>query len=299
MNKKKILHWLSYYLIRVSIFLFTILPVGVVKGFAKIFGWLLIHVFSYRRDVIQSNLSKAFPGKDPSKIKDIQRNYYQHLSDLLFETIKNFSFNKTQLKENFKGKGTELFLPYLEQGQSCLLIGSHHNNWELGCMAFPLWVSHPIYTVYKPMSNSYLDGYINTARTKCGMNMVPMSQVGRTIIEKKTQASIFLFLGDQSPATTKNAIWVDFLNRRTPFMHGIEKIARKTNYPIFYFSIKKVRWGRYEFIIQQIPFNSDTAKYGNLTEDYAKLLEQEIKNKPEKWLWSHRRWKRANDTVLP
>ena len=299
MNKKKLLHRLSYYLIRGSIFLISYLPFSLVKGVAKAFAWLLTHVVSYRKDIIQSNLSKAFSNINTSKIKEITTDYYQHLSDLVFETIKATSFTKSQLKDHFKGTTADLLHPYLENGQSCLLIGSHYNNWELGCMAFPLWMSYPIYTAYKPMSNSYIDQYINSLRTKWGMNMVPMPQVGRKIIEKKNQASVFLFLGDQSPASTKHAIWIDFLNRRTPFIHGIEKIARKTNYPVFYFSIKKRQWGTYEFVIQQIPFDTSSVSYGSLTKEYAKLLEQEIKNKPEKWLWSHRRWKRVHDTIEP
>ena len=297
MNKKKLLHRLSYYLIRASIFLFSLLPFSVVKGLARIFGWLLAHIFPYRKDIIQSNLSKALPEKDALTIKEIKTNYYQHLSDLFFETIKGISFSKAQLKEHFKSTNEEIFNPYLTNGQSCLLIGSHYNNWELGCMVFPLWVPYPTYTVYKSMSNPYVDKYINSCRTKWGMKVVPMSQVGRTLIEKKEQASIFLLVADQSPASTKDAIWVNFFNRQTPFMHGVEKIARKTNYPIFYFSIKKKQWGAYEFTIKQIPFDASTSSYGTLTKEYAKLLEQEIKNKPEKWLWSHRRWKRTNDSV--
>ena len=29
-----------------------------------------------------------------------------------------------------------------------------------------------------------------------------------------------------------------------------------------------------------------------ITEKYAKLLEKTIQKQPEKWLWSHNRWKR-------
>lgn len=297
MNKKKLLHRLSYYLIRANVFLFSLFPVRLVQSLANLFAYVLTHFISYRKDLIQSNLLKTFPHFEVIKITEITTNYYQHLSDLLFETIKGISFSKVQLKEHFECTNAEIFTPYLANGQSCLLIGSHYNNWELGCMAFPLWVSYPIYTVYKPMSNPYVDQYLNKCRAKWGMNMVPMTQVGRTLIEKKEQASIFLFVADQSPASTKHAIWVDFLNRRTPFMHGVEKVARKTNYPVFYFSIKKRQWGKYEFTIKQITFDRSLSEYGMLTKEYAQLLAQEIKNKPEKWLWSHRRWKRVDNSV--
>jgi len=297
MNKKKLLHRLSYYLISASIFLFSRLPLRLIKKLSGMLGYLLDKVIQYRKEVIHSNLSNALPSFDTVKIKQLTTAYYHHLSDLLFETIKGTSLNKAQIKEHFQGINEEILTPYLSNGQTCLLIGSHFNNWELGCMAFPLCVDYPVYTVYKPMSNPYMNKYINKWRTKWGMNMVPMAQLGRTLIEKKEQASIFLFLADQSPASTNNAIWIDFFNKRTPFMHGVEKIAQNTNYPVFYFSINKRQWGKYEFTIKQLLFDSNNAKFGDLTKEYARLLEQEIKNKPESWLWSHRRWKRVDNKV--
>nr|MBX2842788.1 lipid A biosynthesis acyltransferase [Flammeovirgaceae bacterium] len=30
---------------------------------------------------------------------------------------------------------------------------------------------------------------------------------------------------------------------------------------------------------------------GEITEQHVRLLEKEILNKPEHWLWSHKRWK--------
>jgi KDO2-lipid IV(A) lauroyltransferase len=39
-------------------------------------------------------------------------------------------------------------------------------------------------------------------------------------------------------------------------------------------------------------------KYGEITEAHTLLLEKEIIQHPEFWLWSHKRWKRAVPTNL-
>jgi KDO2-lipid IV(A) lauroyltransferase len=33
-------------------------------------------------------------------------------------------------------------------------------------------------------------------------------------------------------------------------------------------------------------------QWGEITERHTKMLEKVIKNRPEQWIWSHKRWKR-------
>jgi len=35
--------------------------------------------------------------------------------------------------------------------------------------------------------------------------------------------------------------------------------------------------------------------HGKITEDFTKKLEQDIINKPQYWLWSHKRWKHKKE----
>lgn len=292
MNKKKILDWLVYQVVRLTITIFSIVPYGLVQVAASFFSFILGSVFKYRYNIIKENLKQSFLNKESIFYQQTIQAYYSHLSELIFETLKAFTLPKTTLLKHFYCTNPEIFTPYLEQGQSCILLGSHHNNWEIACLAFPLQMEYPVYTVYKPLSNVYLNTYLNKLRSKWGMRMVSMKRVGRTLIEKRNTPSVFVFIADQSPASTEHAIWIDFLNRDTPFIHGVEKIADKTKYPVFYFSTVKTKRGYYKARIQKLasPENLQDMK---LTQLYAKQLEQEIRQAPAYWLWSHRRWKRS------
>jgi len=296
MNKKKIQDWLVYQVVRLTITIFSIVPYKLVQVTASFFSFLLGAVFSYRHTIIKENLRRSFLNKETAFYQQTIKDYYSHLSDLIFETLKAFSLNKTTLQQHFHCTNPEIFTPYLAQGQSCILMGSHHNNWEIACLAFPLQMEFPVFTVYKPLSNTYLNAYLNKLRSKWGMSMVSMQRVGRTIIEEKNKPSVFVFIADQSPASTEYAIWTDFLNRDTPFIHGVEKIADKTQYPVFYFSTVKTKRGYYEAVIQKIARPKGLESNG-LTLQYAILLEQEIRKAPAHWLWSHRRWKRSRNLL--
>ena len=90
---------------------------------------------------------------------------------------------------------------------------------------------------------------------------------------------------------TEWAYWVKFLNRETPFLHGLEKYARLYNLPVIYIDIQRVRRGYYEVELLVLTKNPLELKEGVITEMYVRKLESIIISKPENWLWSHRRFK--------
>jgi KDO2-lipid IV(A) lauroyltransferase len=75
-------------------------------------------------------------------------------------------------------------------------------------------------------------------------------------------------------------------------------MAIKLNAAIVFLKMKKVRRGYYESTF--IPLFEDLTGMDDftVTEAHLKALEEEIREKPEYWLWSHRRWKHKPDTKM-
>jgi KDO2-lipid IV(A) lauroyltransferase len=277
----------------------------VVKTFALVpFWWLsvlsdllaivMMHLTCYRKKIILQNLRNAFPEKNDAEIARLVSAYYRHLADLLLESIKGLSLKKTQLQERFVYRNPEIFSPLFEKGESAILLGSHFGNWEWGVLSFPLSVRHTVLGVYKPLKNSYLDNYLNSLRKQWGLHLVSMSQAGKAVIQQKGKPTIFVLIADQTPSDIKNAHWVNFLNQETPFLNGMDKLARQTGYPVFYFEIKRLRRGRYEVHFYPLCEAKETLIEGETTRRFAAALERTIQENPANWLWSHRRWKRAH-----
>jgi KDO2-lipid IV(A) lauroyltransferase len=92
-----------------------------------------------------------------------------------------------------------------------------------------------------------------------------------------------------------------FSSPGTPLLSGIEKIASKTGFPVFFLKVDKVARGYYEaefILLEEEP--AQTKPY-EITRRHIRLLEEIIREKPELWLWSHRRWKhkRLAEEILP
>lgn len=99
------------------------------------------------------------------------------------------------------------------------------------------------------------------------------------------------FMSDQTPARTLIEYYTDFLNQETPVFLGIEKIAAKYDMPVVFFDIQKVRRGYYSMTIELLFDSTKGLPKYMVTDTHVKRLEQIIKENPEYWIWTHRRWK--------
>ena len=75
-------------------------------------------------------------------------------------------------------------------------------------------------------------------------------------------------------------------------MFGTEKFAKEFNYPVVFVQVNKIKRGYYALIFTTIAEDPSTFEYGQITELHTRYLENIIREKPEYWLWTHKRWKR-------
>ncbi len=290
----------AYFFTRTLVATFRLIPLRSLNKLSAFLSFVLLHLTGYRKKVILQNLQYAFPEKKSGEIWVIATAFYRHLANILIEGIKGLTMSKAEIQERFVYKNPEIFAPLFEHGESAILLGSHVGNWEWGVLSFPLSVKHEVVGIYKPLKNKRLDDYLNTLRKQWGLRLTSMAQVGRAVVQQKGKPTIFVLIADQTPSDIKHAHWVNFLNKDTPFLHGMDKLARQTGYPVFYFEIERVGQARYEVFFSLLCEANQIHEEGEVTRRYAAALERTIQQNPANWLWSHRRWKRAkrplNDT---
>jgi len=83
-----------------------------------------------------------------------------------------------------------------------------------------------------------------------------------------------------------------FLNQETAVQFGSEMLANSHNHAVVFFATRKVRRGYYTVEFELIARNPRECPWGEITEKHTQLLEKEILQAPENWIWSHKRWKR-------
>lgn len=282
--------WLS----RVGISLLNLLslfPLFILYRLADAFYLLIFYVFGYRRKVVKENLHNAFPEKSNIEIKAIEKRFYKFLASLFIEVIKMKSISKKELQKRVVFKNVDLVEAYLKNNESVIFCSAHFGNYEWVCMAIGLAFSGEHYPIYKPLSSETFDHWFLEMRSRFGNHMVSMRQTLRAIQASKNEATMFTFGSDQAPSREDSTYWTTFLNQESSIQLGVEKIAKKTNRPVFYLKINTLKRGYYEVDCVPICLNpTETAEF-EITEMHTRFLEDMISEAPAYWLWSHRRWK--------
>jgi KDO2-lipid IV(A) lauroyltransferase len=289
----------GYYIFYGINWIITLLPLKILYISSDILFILLYFFPSYRRKIVSENLRNSFPEKSEKEIAMISRKFYRHLADLFIETLKLTHISNREIKERFRVINPELIEHLYESGRDVAIVYSHYNNWEWLSAFLPMHTKYRCVGVYKPLQNKLFNNFINNNRIRNKGELAPMQMIVRRIVENRNNniRGIYGFMSDQTPAKTLIEYYTDFLNQETPVFLGIEKIAAKYDMAVVFLNIQKFRRGYYNLTIELL-FESarDLPKY-LVTNTHVKRLEELIRDKPEYWLWTHRRWKYKKEVV--
>ncbi|MBR1793445.1 MAG: lysophospholipid acyltransferase family protein [Bacteroidales bacterium] len=259
------------------------------------------YLLRYRRTVTRQNLERSFPEKSARERRRIEHRYYHHLCDLLVEGMFNMVATPRQILRRYRFVNREVLNKYYERGQSVILLSSHYNNWEYMVTSLNFQVLHHGVGVGKPLNDKSIGGYISRRRIRFGTEVVDQTNVRDVLsyYDRHHVPAAYMMLADQSPSNTYKSYWATFLNQETPFLYGPEYFARKYNYPVVYYEVRKVRRGRYEIILSDFCSQPLQTQQYDIVKKYIRTLEELLQRQPEYWLWSHRRWKRQRPTEMP
>lgn len=290
--------YIAYLCFRLVVGLFAITPFSGLYKLSDFLAWILYRILKYRYRTIKNNLSKSFPQKSPDEIENIIQNFYTNLSDVMLESIKGISLPREVFLRRYTFLNPEIFDDFYKKEQHLFVLASHYANWEWGALAFGWQVTQQCVGIYKPIKNPYIDQYIRNSRAKNGMSLESMYQLLPVFKKYQNRPSLYVFISDQTPSNPKRAFWLKFLNQHTPCMRGVDSFARRLNYPVLYADAQRVKRGFYEITFEVLTENPKEMNPNDITTVYMKKLEKIIKEKPEDWLWSHKRWKHTKPSEM-
>jgi len=283
---------IGFYIFYAFNYVITLLPLRVLYLFSDIIFAVLFYFPSYRREVVATNLKNAFPEKDKAELDRISRKYYRHLADLFVETLKVTHMSSREISRRFRFRDMTLIDRLYGEGRDIVAVCSHYNNWEW-LSSMPLFTRYTSMTIYKPLKNKYFDRLMCDLRSKYGVVPAPMQSILREMIKRRKtgELTVSAFIADQTPPPDEHTYWTGFLNQETGFFTGPEKVAVKLDMAVIFVHIIKVRRGYYEVETSLISESPKNEAPHAITEMHVRKLEEIIKEQPEFWLWSHRRWK--------
>lgn len=260
--------------------------------------YVLLRMVNYRRKVIVGNLERSFPEKSAKEIKQLMRRCYMMLAEIIVDTI---SLAGTSSKRDphlvywvDRDRHEEL-----NRGKDWIAMATHHGCWEY----LPLWSWHDamthFVTVYHPMSSAIFERFYRRLRNFApNMHQVPMRDAIRHYIRMRNEGRnvVMGMVSDQSPNLRPDTVWFDFLNQKTAFVDGTEKLAMKFGIAVYFVHMERLAPGRYAVRLDQIYDGVESVEPNEITRRYVVALEAMIRKSPELWMWSHRRWRHSPES---
>lgn len=288
-----------YYIALAFLFVLNKLPMCVIHLLSDIIYFPVYYLARYRRKIVRDNLVKSFPEKDIKEIRKIEKRFYHSLCDYFLEMVKFYGMSEKEVRARMVFEGLDKMQEAVDDGHSCVLYMGHLFNWEF-VTSLSLYFNREdlvVGDIYHPLENKRFDALVKRMRDQYGAESITMANTLRRImqISKENKKYIIGFIADQVPTWESINHWVDFFHRDTPVFTGTEKIAQRTHASLFYARMERVKRGYYRLHIEKFADDAAALPEFEATNIYYKLLTDNIRETPELWLWTHKRWKRTRE----
>jgi len=272
------------------------------------FSWLLKNVAGYRTGMVWMNISRAFPDMKYRDLKVVYGDFYRHLGEIFAEALwfGGSSYERLDRQGIVTVKNPQVLEELYDASPSVTVLCSHCGNWELlgGVVGYMRagdrdcpFSEKDVTVVYKRLTNAVADEVFAANRmaplpVKYEECMVESMKVLRFSISRRDEKRIYIYPADQAPGRGMSHCDMGmFLNQQTYAMTGSVGVACKLSHAVVYMKMVRLERGKYQWEFIPICKDASVISPEELMKEYYRLLEEEIRQTPCNWLWSHNRWK--------
>lgn len=288
---------LVYLIVYPLIFLMSLLPFRLLYFFSDIVYFFVYHIIGYRKKVVQFNMAIALPHLTLQERRVIEKKFYHHFCDSFFEMIKTITLSEKEIKRRFAFDNIELIEEFEKKGKSIVLICAHYASYEWLIIMNTYLTTHTGFGVYKKIRNKYFDSLARKIRGKFDANLVDAKSTISLMREnqKKGILGYYGFISDQSPKIDRATYWTKFFGQEVPVHVGGELLAKKFDMNIMFVKGAKIKRGYYKATFISVNENIKEIPNFEITDRFLRLLEAQIIEAPEYYLWTHKRFKHSRN----
>jgi Kdo2-lipid IVA lauroyltransferase/acyltransferase len=265
-------------------------PRRTVVCFGRASGRLMFH--GTVRRVALENLDVAFgETKTPAEKERIGR---ESLGNCVATVLALF-WARRLTRENFREfvEIDEASLAHaievLQRGNGLVFATMHYGDWELlGLTA--AFVGLPVTLVQEVMRNQAMQHLFSRLRSVTGHRVVPQTFAATKLFRAIKEGGATALLVDLGSNRRGGGVWLDFFGLPALTSPAFAALALRTGAPVLFAYALPLPDGRVRLVYgPEVPREpGDTEQ--TLAQRTLKLCEDVIRQQPEFWLWSYKRW---------
>jgi lipopolysaccharide heptosyltransferase II len=294
---ERISHYAAYLAYRAFEGLLKLLPLGCVFLLGKICGWMAYYLLGYYRNLAQRNMRHAFgEEKTQGQIQHLSRQAFITLGANLLSSIKLSTMSEEAMYRHVQFEGEEHIRECLRQGRGCVYLIAHLGAWEI--LAHMSKVSPEVEraTMYRPLSNPYLNAHILKRRERTGLKAFDRKDGFAAPMKHLRKGGTIGILIDQHAGDRGH--WCPFFGRLASTSSLAPLMAERTGAAMLTLSIMTVGHARWEMRIGKAFEPAKENSIATTTAELNLLMEAIIRQSPKDWFWVHNRWKTTTPRFL-
>jgi KDO2-lipid IV(A) lauroyltransferase len=230
-----------------------------------------------------------------SQIKSVIRGMWDNLGRVAAEYAHLEKIRLDGDSPRIRMTGHEDALKAHRPGQGVLLFSGHLANWEVMLVA-AAGTGLTGATVVRPANNPYVNRYLERVRPEVGMKeIIPKASGVRRIYGVLKEGRCICMLVDQRAS---EGIPIPFFGRDAMTTPAPAALALKLDALVVPVSIKRTGGSNFHVHFHpplQPPSTGDADHdLVTFTTALSSFVEERVRERPEEWLWIHRRWTDEN-----
>ncbi|CAC9609998.1 Lipid A biosynthesis lauroyl acyltransferase (EC 2.3.1.241) [uncultured Gammaproteobacteria bacterium] len=252
----------------------------------KVIGRVLYRLLNKFRRIALINIAKCFPHKSQAEVRYLAKKNFESIGIALFESANCFYLDDATLRKRYNINNTHILEEALAQKKNVILLVGHFTTMMLAGRM--LLQNFKFADVYRPQNNALFDTEMTKQFIKHGSTMIKAKD-SRALI-KTLKSGLPIWYAPDQDLGIKHSTFAPFFGVQTATINATAKLANIENTVIIPLSFSRKKSG-YELDFSHPPKDYPVADAQDNARITNHILEAQILQAPEQYLWIHRRFK--------
>lgn len=266
------------------------LPHRSARHVGKIIGEIAYRLDRRQRWVAENNLRQLLPELSDRQRRHLIRRCFRHFGGVICDSLSLGRFDAVGICRYLTLEGWEHLPRAEEKGRGLLIVSAHLGNWEV--LAHPLELYRGgMHILSRRSDNPLIERELHRLRGRFGTSTIYKRQAARGISRaiRRGEGAIILIDHRVHPNEGLEVPFFGSPAMTTPLVARLSLLHQVPVVPMFGFP---VQGGRFRVVARQpiLPDGTGETAVATLTRRYLGVVEEEIRRRPEMWLWMHERW---------
>jgi KDO2-lipid IV(A) lauroyltransferase len=300
-RREGVFSYIAYVAVRIFGFFLGVIPYSWAQKVGSALGRFAAFV---DRPHIKRAISSIQPslGVTEAEARKIAIASYRHIGMVAAEF---FQMARMKTPEEFRKyvvlDGCKDFRVHLDKGKGLVASTGHFGNWEYSGQMTAV-EGMPPGSIVKPFKNAYLAEFVEEIRERWGLVCVEKSKRG--VVEALRRVRSGLLMAIMSDQHAYEGVETTFFGRPCLTVDTAARIALNTGAPMVPATSYRREDGKHVFVvwpeIKRPEGIADEAEAVRLmTQEMNHTFEKAIREHPEQWMWTHRRYKETDSITTP